>query len=261
MSTYQENVIFQVEINKPALRNRKSKYPMVNVKEALSIVLNNSKIEPEIEEVDVLQSVRRTLARNAYAQDNLPPFPASIKDGYAVISTDGAGLRTVKKAVAAGDSPENRDSIIPLQPGEIVRISTGAPVPYGADAVVQVEDTQLLKCSPDGTEELEVLISIPPTKGQDIRPIGSDIKAGELILKKGEQISAGICGVLATIGLTKVPVYKQPKIGIISTGNELQPPNEKLQAGHIRDSNKTSLICLLREYNFIGRDYGIAKDK
>ena len=101
-------------------------------------------------------------------------FLASIKDGYAVISGDKAGLRKVIGASNAGNKPEDQK----LQPGTCVRINTGAPVPPGADAVVQVEDTELTKASDDGKEELEINILSEPVSRQDIRPVGSDIEAG-----------------------------------------------------------------------------------
>jgi hypothetical protein len=99
---------------------------------------------------------------------------ASIKDGYAVISGDKAGLRKVIGASNAGNKPEDQK----LQPGTCVRINTGAPVPPGADAVVQVEDTELTRASDDGKEELEIKILSEPVSRQDIRPVGSDIQAG-----------------------------------------------------------------------------------
>ena len=99
---------------------------------------------------------------------------ASIKDGYAVISGDKAGLRKVIGASNAGNKPEDQK----LQPGTCVRINTGAPVPPGADAVVQVEDTELTRASDDGKEELEINILSEPVSRQDIRPVGSDIQAG-----------------------------------------------------------------------------------
>ena len=107
---------------------------------------------------------------------------ASIKDGYAVISGDKAGLRKVIGASNAGNKPEDQK----LQPGTCVRINTGAPVPPGADAVVQVEDTELTKASDDGKEELEIKILSEPVSRQDIRPVGSDIEAGMNFIDKDE---------------------------------------------------------------------------
>ena len=120
-------------------------------------------------------------------------FLASIKDGYAVISDDKGGLRKVIGASNAGNEPEK----LILQPGECVRINTGAPVPAGADAVVQVEDTELTKTSEDGKEEVEIKILSEPKPGQDIRPLGSDIQAG-MITVRSPSITA-IYNVLNTV--------------------------------------------------------------
>ena len=116
----------------------------------------------------------------------------------------------------------------------------------GADAVVQVEDTELTKKSEDGKEELEIKVLNEPTPGQDIRPVGSDIEAGSVILAKGTVIGPAEVGLLATLGAVKVKVVQRPKIALLSTGNELQNPDEKdLKPGFIRDSNKSTLMALI----------------
>jgi len=127
--------------------------------------------------------LNRILAEDVVARDPLPPFPASIKDGYAVIASDGIGLREVIGFSNAGTVPSDFE----LRSGYCVRINTGAPVPNGADAVIQVEDTELTKKSQDGTEELEINIvqTTPVLKGQDIRPLGSDIEKGSTVLNQG----------------------------------------------------------------------------
>lgn len=242
-----------------ALRNRKSPYPMLEVDEATKLILEEtSKLTSNIagNVVDISQSINRILAEDIVAKDPLPPFPASIKDGYAVLASDGVGVRKVRDVIAAGDFLKPS----PLQSGEVIRISTGAPVPEGADCVVQVEDTELVKASGDGTKELEIKINVAPKTGQDIRPVGSDIPLGKTVMSKGERISVGHIGVLATVGVTKVKVVKRPRIGVLSTGNELQNPHEELKPFHIRDSNKSTLLALLKQFNFEASDCGIARD-
>ena len=148
----------------------------------------------------------RVLAEDIKAQDPLPPFPASIKDGYAVISTDGDGLRKVIGFSNAGTIPSDFE----LKPGSCLRINTGAPVPKGADAVVQVEDTELTEKSPDGKEELEIKINTKPNKGLDIRPIGSDIEKGSVVLNKGSMIGPAEIGMYYTLtSQVAVPRGKQ----------------------------------------------------
>lgn len=246
----------KVTISAVARRDRVSKYKMLSVEDALSTIYSNCPATCETEALDINTALGRVLAEDIIAVDPLPPFRASIKDGYAVKSTDGSGARFVCDAKVAGDNP----NAAVLQNGQCVRISTGAPVPPGADAVVQVEDTELLEASSDGTKELKIMITSTPSLGQDIREIGSDIAAGTIVVLKKSVLNAAEIGVLAAVGKTNVQVYKRPKIAVISTGNELQDPGVPLQYGRVRDSNKTTLINFLKQYSYSSQDFGIAKD-
>ncbi|KAF5302260.1 hypothetical protein FQA39_LY10299 [Lamprigera yunnana] len=246
----------KVKVNEVAFRNRSSPYPMIEVGEALEMIFSICSPDVATEIIDISQSLYRVLAEDVLSNDPIPPFNASIKDGYAVRVADGSGIRVVRDAVCAGDILENR----PLAQGEIVRISTGAAIPEGADAVVQIEDTSLIKATPDGSKELEVEILVAPNADQDIRSIGSEIAVNEVVLNKGDVIGAGHIGVLATVGKTQIEVYKRASVAILSTGNELLPPHEELRHCHIRDSNKLALLNLLNQYSFAASDAGIAKD-
>ena len=176
---------------------------------------------------------------------------------YAVIAADGSGLRPVSGESNAGNRPDNR-----IKPGECVRINTGAPVPAGADAVVQVEYTKLTKSTNDGKVELEIEIMVAPKAGQDIRPVGSDIAKGSKILPKYCRLGAAEVGLLAAVGAIRVKVFRLPNVALLSTGDELQDPNEaELKSGAIRDSNKTTLMTLIgKEHGFPVFDCGIARD-
>merc|ERR1719334_374247 len=181
---------------------------MISVEEAQQIVISHCQsLLTQVEGLSCLGSelvassagLGRLLNQDVLAVDALPPFPASIKDGYAVVSADGAGVRRVLGESSAGYDP----NLTPLKSGVVVRINTGAPLPPGADAVVMVENTKLVKKSPDGQEELEVeiLTKVPP--GQDIRPVGCDIKTGEKVLSGGQVLGSGELGVMAAVGVTK----------------------------------------------------------
>ena len=177
-----------------------------------------------------------------------------------MISSDGSGLRKVTGGSTAGTVP---GVIKTLAPGECVRINTGAPLPPGADAVVQVEDTKLVRATDDGHEELEIEILSLPTPGLDVRQIGSDIGAGTKVLSKNSRLGAAELGILATVGATDVAVFKPPVVGLLSTGNELQDPEKdpELGEGRIRDSNKTVLKSLIGGENaFPVTDLGIVHD-
>lgn len=173
-----------------------------------------------------------------------------------MLASDGTGLRTVVGDSTAGCSPEMSH----VRSGMCMRVNTGAPVPPGADAVVQVEDTDIVKEADDGRIEVEIKILKMPYQGQDIRPVGSDIPVGEKILSSGTFLGPSEMGLLATVGVTDVMVASKPVVAVLSTGNELQEPGQPLQKGHIRDSNKMTLISLLRQFGYPVIDAGIAKD-
>ncbi|KAJ8922790.1 hypothetical protein NQ315_007825 [Exocentrus adspersus] len=246
----------KVKLDCAANRNRTSPYPMLEVDEALEKVLRECRPTLESEEVDFDKAMNRILAEDVYAEEPVPPFRASIKDGYAVRAADGVGEKFVRRVTAAGDTPCQEE----LKEGEVIRISTGAAIPAGADAVVQVEDTTLVEKSQDGAEELKIQINVEPKAGQDIREIGSDISAGELVLQMYNRVTPAYVGVLAMLGKTRVKVFKRASIGILSTGNELKAPNEDLKPGQIRDSNKVTLINLLKKYSYESNDCGVARD-
>ena len=124
---------------------------------------------------------------------------------YAVVTADGKGIRPVMGCSNAGHAPAD----VTLKLGQIMRINTGGPVPKGADAVVQIEDTKLTKATEDGREELEVEILKAPSLNQDIRPIGNDIQAGQVVLKKHSVVGPAEIGLMVTIGAMRVAVFKR----------------------------------------------------
>ncbi|KAG7165820.1 Gephyrin-like [Homarus americanus] len=240
-----ENQESKADVSRISGRPRKSPYPMISVSEALSTVLSHAE-QCANKTLPMQESLGFVLAQNIIAKDPLPPFPASIKDGYAVLASDGAGLRTVGGDSTAGCSPEKTR----VSSGMCIRVNTGAPV----------EDTELVKEDDDGRKELEIKILKVPNQGQDIRPLGCDIATGQKVLACGTLLGPAELGLLATVGVTEVLVVNKPTIAILSTGNELQEPGEPLREGHIRDSNKTTLMSLLRQYGYPVINAGIAKD-
>ncbi|XP_078191311.1 gephyrin isoform X27 [Callithrix jacchus] len=203
-----------VDITKVARRHRMSPFPLTSMDKAFITVLEMTPVLGT-EIINYRDGMGRVLAQDVYAKDNLPPFPASVKDGYAVRAADGPGDRFIIGESQAGEQPTQT-----VMPGQVMRVTTGAPIPCGADAVVQVEDTELIRESDDGTEELEVRILVQARPGQDIRPIGHDIKRGECVLAKGTHMGPSEIGLLATVGVTEVEVNKFPVVAVMSTGNE-----------------------------------------
>nr|XP_006815801.1 PREDICTED: gephyrin-like [Saccoglossus kowalevskii] len=203
------------DIEKIARRPRHSPYPMITFDDAVERVMSNTHVS-DIISISSQDALGCILGCDVKAKVAVPPFPASIKDGYAVIASDGIGDRQVISDSLAGDMPS-----LEVKPGHIMRITTGAPLPPGADAVVQVEDTQLIKDTDDGCTELEVRILKTPKTGQDIRPTGVDIEAGQTILCKFIKLGPSELGLLASVGVTTVDVYRKPTVAVMSTGNEL----------------------------------------
>ncbi|XP_041132118.1 gephyrin-like [Polyodon spathula] len=243
-----------VDITKVARRHRMSPFPLTSMDKAFITVLEMTPLLGT-EIINYRDGMGRVLAQDVYAKDNLPPFPASVKDGYAVRAADGPGDRFIIGESQAGEQPTHT-----VMPGQVMRVTTGAPIPCGADAVVQVEDTELLRESDDGTEELEVRILVQARPGQDIRPIGHDIKRGECVLAKGTHMGPSEIGLLATVGVTEVEVQKFPVVAVMSTGNELLNPEDDLRPGKIRDSNRSTLLATIQEHGYPTINLGIVGD-
>ena len=247
---------------RPADRHRTSPYPMVEVNSALKIIYEAIRMNPGsgLTESVAIKSCEiyadRILAEDVVSKVNLPPFPASVKDGYAVVSYDGAGIRQVVSCAATAGIPPGK---LVVTNGTCVRISTGAPIPLGADCVVQVEDTALIQSTADG-EELQVDILEAPSKGQDIRPIGCDIKKGDHLLDKGSLLGPIQLALCASVGLSHIQCATKVRIGLLSSGDELVEAGQSCSDGQIWDSNKTCLRALLNQHHFETTDWGIVKD-
>ncbi|MFQ6014831.1 MAG: gephyrin-like molybdotransferase Glp [Anaerolineae bacterium] len=224
-----------------------SKYPMIPVEEALRIVLEHTPVlEPRAVPFD--RALGLVLAEDIRADEDMPPFPASAKDGYAVVAADRSPMRRLVGEQTAGFVADLR-----VEPGTAARITTGAPLPPGADAVVMVEFT----------EEYgdQVAIRKRVKAGDDVRPAGQDIARGELVLRRGTLLGAAEVGLLATIGYTVVKVYPHPKVAVLSTGNELVEPHQTPGPGEIRDSNRYALLAAVERAGAESISLGMARDE
>ncbi|CAD2213553.1 gephyrin [Angomonas deanei] len=191
-----------------------------------------------------------------------PPFRASVKDGYAVCSAEGAGEFSLGGSSLAGSVPsrEREGSHV------IWRVNTGGMVPDWADAVVQVEDTEVVSSTADG-EEVKVRVLTAVTPGQDIRPVGCDMPANTEVVAAGSFLTAAEIGIAASVGAHELEVYQKPTVAVFSTGDELVDSHDASQAprlGSIIDSNKPMLLAALRELRFhevgLVEDMGVVRD-
>ncbi|KAF4920204.1 Gephyrin [Colletotrichum viniferum] len=248
----------------PSRRYRESPYPMLEVDDALRLIQD---FTPEAEIVTSLVDVKivnSVLAEDVTARENVPAFRASIVDGYAVVVPKDGNMKGVFPVTSVSHAAPGEAKT--LKEGEIARITTGAPLPPGATSVIMVEDTILKSKTADDKEEKEVEILAEGVKpGENIREVGSDVKEGELILKKGEQISGvgGEIGLLASVGVAEAKTYKRPVVGILSTGDEIIEPDRPggLRLGEVRDTNRITLMSAARQWGFDVVDLGIARDK
>jgi molybdopterin molybdotransferase len=172
-------------------------------------------------------------AENYFARLPLPGFDNSAMDGYAVIASS---CRKGQRLQVTGEQPAGPDRKLRVSAGEAVRIFTGAPIPEGADAIVMQEDVT--------REEAEIVIKVDVEVGEFIRQRGCDLAEGQKMLSKGDRIGAAAAGLLASQGFVEARIGGEVKVAILSTGDELVSPGEKLEPGQIYESNSTLLSAL-----------------
>lgn len=226
---------------------------MMTVEEARAAILARFSPLPA-ESIAVSEALGRVLAADATAGEDLPPFANSAMDGYAVLSADtaGAGAEHPRRLTLIGEVPAG--SVYPgsLQPGAVVRILTGAPVPAGADAVVQQE----LTAAGEGWVEIQEAAA----PGTNIREAGSDVRRGTLLARRGAEIGPAEVALLAALGVDPVRVTRRPRVAILATGDELAGPGETPRPGQIRDSNGPYLAAAVARAGAEVWRLGIARD-
>jgi len=240
---------------------------MLSVDAALKLIVEHTP-EPKIHRAAMNENlVDSVLAEDVAARESVPAFKASIVDGYAIIASEHPLVPSTKGVFpVTGISHAQAGEVQALETGEVARITTGAPLPPGATAVVMVEDTLLRTMTDDGKEEKEIEILTDAIKsGENVREVGSDVKAGEVVMKKGEGITSvgGEFGLLASVGTQEVAVYKKPVVGVLSTGDEIVQHDRtgNLRLGEVRDTNRPTLLTAIRGSGFEAVDLGIASDK
>ncbi len=222
-------------------------YNVITVAEAKQIISNNV-IALSPVTLPILQARGKVVAADVFATVDIPAYPQSAMDGYAFAFDDRQKELVIEGEMAAGSS-----SLIEVTRGKAIRIFTGAPVPAGADTVVMQEKVRI--------ENGRLIIEDDKLqRNSNVRPVGSEIKAGELALPNGTVLTAAAIGFLAGIGVTDVAVIPDPVISLIVTGNELQQPGKPLAYGQVYESNSYSLTAALESLHLSLSNVYTAKD-
>jgi molybdopterin molybdotransferase len=226
---------------------RVSTYPLIDADAAAALVLEHTPVLG-IERVALAHCIRRVLAEDLVAQAPLPAFPSSAVDGYAVRAADAG-----KQLRVAGESAAGRPFDGRLTAGSAVRILTGGVLPDGADCVVMVEEV----------EEKGEFVTVPASlqAAVNFHTPGADLRAGEKVLACGEQLGPAELGLAAALGFPRLPVFRRPRVALMSTGDELVEVGEKPGRGQIVDSNRWALLAALHEAGAEVKGLGIGPDE
>jgi molybdopterin molybdotransferase len=232
-------------------------FNVVSVNEAQNILNENFYYKLEKEEINLEKAIGRIIYEDIISKVNVPEFRRSTVDGYAVNCRDVAGasesmpaMLNLKGEILMG---ELADHSIDL-PGECVYVPTGGMIPDGADAVVMIEYTEKL-------DEETILINSTCANGDNVIQIGDDIAIDEVVIKKGTKLRPYEIGVLSSLGFTEIPVFKKPKVGIISTGDEIVGISERPKLGQVRDINTYLLYSSILKDEAEPVNYGVVKDE
>ena len=226
---------------------RESQWPMVSVAAAQQAIAAMSATPLGSESILTHHGAGRILAHPIHAHTDIPAEPRATVDGYAVRSSDGTMPRQVVAELTAGDGQQ-----LVLAPGTAVRIMTGAPLPVGADAAIMVERTR---------EQAGILTFDGNVRaGECVLPVASDMRHGELVIPAGAVLSAGDVGLLASMGLKHISVFRRPVVAVLSTGDEVYEYDEPIPFGGVRDANRHALLAAVHAAGCEGISLGIARD-
>src|SRR2546423_2923057 len=205
---------------------------LLPIDEAQRLILEHAR-PLAAETVELEDAAGRVLAEPARAQIDLPPFPSSAMDGYAVRAADTPGRLRVQMRIAAGKPAAGA-----LEPRQAMGIATGGVVPDGADAVVPIEYV--------AEHDNEVEIGGGVESGENVRPLGGDIRAGETVVEPGSVLTPARLGALAAAGIPQVRCTRRPRAAVLPTGTQLRRPGEGLAAGEIYEANRLILAAQLQ---------------
>jgi molybdopterin molybdotransferase len=222
---------------------------LIPIAEAQRLILERARpLEPE--RVPLERAAGRVLAEPALAGVDLPPFPSSAMDGFALRAADTDGAPVTLRL--AGESTAGRPAATPVEPGAAIRISTGGVVPEGADAVVPLELVE----EADGG----IALREPVRRGANVRERGGDARAGETVLEAGTLLGPAQVAALAAAGVSELRCARRPRVAIVVTGSELRQPGEPLGPGEIYESNALLLAAALQSAGAVPAQLGVVAD-
>ena len=239
-------------------------FNVVTTDETINIIMKNfSDYKFEVEEIDLLDSTGRIIANDVLSDIDVPEFNRSTVDGYSIIVEDSHGatesipsILNLIGEVRMGEIPHSN-----IISGDAIYTPTGGMLPSNATGVIMIENTELM-------DKETLLIYKPISKGENIIFKGDDIKKGEVILEKGRKINPEVIGVLASLGISKVKVFKKPRFYIISTGDEIIDIDKEITMGKIRDINSYALYSMIDQLgcetvgrNIIRDDYELLRQE
>lgn len=215
---------------------------LTSVEDALNQLFSHTKTM-DMEEIETSKSLNRIIANDIKSKVDVPGFDKSAMDGYALVAEDtfGASPSNPKFVTKIGKIEIGESSELSIEKGEAIRISTGAIIPKGADAVVKIEDTEM-------EENDRIKIFNPLAPGKNVAKQGEDIHEGEIILEKGTELKAEHIALLSSQGIAKIYVRKKPKVSVFATGDELVEIGEPLGTSQIYNSNTPMIANLVRTY-------------
>lgn len=232
-------------------------FKTLTVKDTSKLIDENFNYKLESEWITLTEATGRILKNDIIAKENVPDFRRSTVDGYAVYSRDVFGasesiqsILDLKGEILMGQEAQGEISV----PGQCYYVPTGGMLPKGSDSVIMIEYTEKL-------DDTTILTSKATSPGENVIEIGEDIKKNEVVIKKGTKLRAYEIGVLSSLGFYEIEVFRKPKIGIISTGDEVVHPSENIKPGQIRDINTYLLHSLIEDRGCIPVNYGLIRDE
>lgn len=233
------------------------KPPLKTAQEALDVLLSKAKAVKEVEIVPMQEALGRVLACDQISQVSVPPENNTQMDGYVVRAQDISAIGVelpVSQRIPAGKVG------VSLVAGTVARIFTGANIPLGADAVVMQEDCEVIGQPNEQGLGYSIRINHQPQSGEWVRLQGEDIQAGQAVLKQGTFLRAQELGVAASAGLAQLEVFRRVKVAVFFTGDELTLPGQPLKPGGIYNSNRDTILALLKSLGCEATDFGIVPD-